>query len=239
MNNLINFQYGKRPVRTLIRNSEPWFVAKDVCEILELTNPTKALLGLDSDEKGLTTIQSLGGPQEMNIVNEPGLYTLIFKSRKAEAKTFKRWVTHEVLPAIRKTGSYAAPTTPATDPVIVELSKRLTLAEIVTLFEVRMASEGGNRSGERIEILAQGPQTTRRRHSKVDRNGIGKEVQQMIRDGHMYKEIAEVMQSRGICISRSSINRYGQRYLKTLNRNEIVTPSGLQLVQELGKAVCH
>lgn len=237
MNNLINFQYGKRPVRTLLRNNEPWFVAKDACDILGYRMASDATRLLDDDEKGTHTISTLGGPQEMIIINEPGLYTLIFGSRKPEAKAFKRWVTHEVLPAIRKTGSYLA--TPATDPVIVELSKRLTLAEIVTLFEVRMASEGGNRSGERIEILAQGPQTTRRRHSKVDRNGIGKEVQQMIRDGHMYKEIAEAMQNRGICISRSSINRYGQRYLKTLNRNEIVTPSGLQLVQELGKAVCH
>ena len=237
MNNLINFQYGKRPVRTLLRNNEPWFVAKDACDILGYRMASDATRLLDDDEKGTHTISTLGGPQEMIIINEPGLYTLIFGSRKPEAKAFKRWVTHEVLPAIRKTGSYLA--TPATDPVIVELSKRLTLAEIVTLFEVRMASEGGRRSGEQIEILTQGAQTTRRRHSKVDQYGIGKEVQQLLRDGRTYNEIAEIMGSRGISISRSSINRYGQRYLKALNRQEIVTPSGLRLVQEVGKAVCH
>ena len=81
--------------------------------------------------------------------------------------------------------------------------------------------------------------STRRRHSKVDDNNLGKEVQQLIRDGQTYREIAEILQLRGICISLASIGRYAQRYLKTLNRQEVVTPSGLRLVQEVGKAVCH
>lgn len=74
--------------------------------MLGLDNVTKALLTLDDDEKGLTIIQTPGGPQKINIINEPGLYSLILRSRKPEAKQFKRWVTHEVLPEIRRTGKY-------------------------------------------------------------------------------------------------------------------------------------
>lgn len=86
-------------------NNEPWFVAKDVCEILEISNPTMALQRLDEDERSKF---NLGRQGETNIVNEPGLYTLILGSRKPEAKQFKRWITHEVIPTIRKTGGYVA-----------------------------------------------------------------------------------------------------------------------------------
>jgi anti-repressor protein len=98
------FQYQDHQVRTVIKDGEPWFVAKDVCEILEITNPTMALQRLDDDERAKF---NLGRQGETNIVNEPGLYTLILGSRKPEAKQFKRWVTHEVIPSIRKTGSYS------------------------------------------------------------------------------------------------------------------------------------
>lgn len=84
------------------------FVAKDVCECLELDLASGAR-GLDDDEKGLHTVQTPGGQQEMSIVSEAGLYSLILRSRKPEAKTFKRWITHEVLPAIRKHGGYLTP----------------------------------------------------------------------------------------------------------------------------------
>lgn len=99
------FVFNGKPVRTLVINNEPWFVAKDVCEILEISNPTMALQRLDEDERSKF---NLGRQGETNIVNEPGLYTLILGSRKPEAKQFKRWVTHEVIPTIRKTGGYVA-----------------------------------------------------------------------------------------------------------------------------------
>lgn len=106
------FEYdGSRQVRTVEKDGEMWFVAKDVCDILEHTNARKAVKSLDDDEKSSVTISygtsKLGGNPNMVIVNEPGLYKLIFKSRKTEAKNFTRWVTHEVLPSIRKTGAYA------------------------------------------------------------------------------------------------------------------------------------
>lgn len=96
--------------RVIERDGDPWFVAKDVCadEVLGIRT-NDALNSLDDDEKGYDTIVSLGGPQRMAIINEPGLYSLILRSRKSRAREFKRWVTHEVLPAIRKTEAYVSP----------------------------------------------------------------------------------------------------------------------------------
>lgn len=98
------FDFKGAPLRTLTdKAGEPWFVAKDVCAILEISNPSDALKRLDDDERSRF---NLGRQGETNIVNEAGLYVLVLGSRKPEAHEFKRWVTHEVLPQIRKTGGY-------------------------------------------------------------------------------------------------------------------------------------
>lgn len=97
-------EFGK--VRVVEHEGQPWFVAKDVCEILELGNPRSSLALLDGDEKDIHSMDTPGGKQGMTIVSESGLYSLILRSRKPEAKAFKRWVTHEVIPSIRKTGGY-------------------------------------------------------------------------------------------------------------------------------------
>lgn len=99
------FNYRDQEVRTVIQDGQPWFVAKDVCEILGIKNATQAVSKLDIDERSMLNIGRQGNT---NIVNEPGLYTLILGSRKPEAKQFKRWITHEVIPTIRKTGGYVA-----------------------------------------------------------------------------------------------------------------------------------
>lgn len=99
-----NAAFGK--IRTLTIDGEPWFVAADVCKALELGNPSMTVERLDADEKGISSIDTLGGKQRMAIINEPGLYSVILCSRKPEAKAFKRWITHEVIPAIRKYGGY-------------------------------------------------------------------------------------------------------------------------------------
>lgn len=101
------FNYGEIQVRTVTVDGEPWFVAKDVCTAIgiDVTQTRR----LDSDEKGLHSIQTPGGTQELACVNEPGLYSLILGSRKPEAREFKRWITHEVIPAIRKHGGYLTP----------------------------------------------------------------------------------------------------------------------------------
>ena len=97
-----NEEFGS--VRTATINGEPWFVANDVCAILEIDRTQTRRL--DDDEKGMCLIHTLGGDQKMSIVNEFGLYSLILRSRKPEAKAFRRWITHEVIPAIRKHGMY-------------------------------------------------------------------------------------------------------------------------------------
>lgn len=112
-----NSEFGA--VRVVDVNGEPWFVAKDVCECLELGNPRTSIALLDEDEKGVHTMDTPGGAQEMSIVSEAGLYSLILRSRKPEAKAFKRWITHEVLPTIRRTGQYggyALPRVPQSFP---------------------------------------------------------------------------------------------------------------------------
>lgn len=109
MNELKIFEspdFGK--VRTMEIDGEPYFVGKDVAEILEYTNPRKALIDhVDSEDKGVTKCDTLGGTQEMTVINESGLYSLILSSKLPKAKEFKRWVTSEVLPSIRKHGAYA------------------------------------------------------------------------------------------------------------------------------------
>lgn len=121
-------QFGK--IRTSIVDGEPWFVAADVCRALEIGNPTMALSRLDDDEKALISIEGLSkGNDKGNIVNEPGLYNLVLGSRKPEAKEFKRWITHEVIPSIRKHGAYMTPDTiekVLTDPdTIIKLATQL------------------------------------------------------------------------------------------------------------------
>lgn len=108
-NQLQIFNYQSKQVRTVAKDGEPWFAAKDICDILELGNSRMALERLDNDEKGVSLIDTPGGTQSMQVVNEPGLYVLILGSRKKEAKAFKRWITHEVIPSIRKHGAYMTP----------------------------------------------------------------------------------------------------------------------------------
>ena len=97
MNEIIKFQFRENQVRTLTIDGNPWFIAKDVCEALGLSDTSKALLPLDDDEKGTNKVRTPGGEQEMLVINKPA------------AKPFRKWVTAEVLPSIRKTGAYRQP----------------------------------------------------------------------------------------------------------------------------------
>lgn len=121
MSDIIPFEFETRPVRVALdERGEPWFVAADVCTALELPDTHKAVARLDADEKGRNSIPTPGGPQEMTVVSEAGLYALVLGSRKASAKRFKRWVTHEVLPSIRKTGGYSALAAQPTPPHLTQ-----------------------------------------------------------------------------------------------------------------------
>ena len=114
MSNLIPLShpdFGRMRVH-LDEKGNPWWVAKDVCRVLGLTNPSVVVSALDDDEKDdLNLTDTIGRAQKMALVNEPGLYSLVLRSRKPLAKKFKRWLTHDVMPALRETGSYALPKT--------------------------------------------------------------------------------------------------------------------------------
>lgn len=109
MSSIIPFSFEHYAVRAITIDTQPWFVASDVAEALQYSEASAMTRHLDDDEKGLSIVQTPGGDQEMLVINESGLYSAILRSRKASAKRFKKWVTAEVLPAIRKTGRYESP----------------------------------------------------------------------------------------------------------------------------------
>ena len=110
MNDILVFHYKSSEVRTVELNGEPWFVLKDVCAVLGISNHKMTAQRLDADEVSLTDLtDSMGRQQETTVINESGLYNVILRSDKPEAKPFRKWVTSEVLPSIRKTGSYTMP----------------------------------------------------------------------------------------------------------------------------------
>ena len=111
MNEIQIFNYNSVEVRTIQNDGEPWFVLKDVCNVLHIGNSRDVVARLDQDEKGVGQIDTLGGKQEMTIINESGLYNVILRSDKPEAKPFRKWVTSVVLPTIRRHGMYATPDT--------------------------------------------------------------------------------------------------------------------------------
>lgn len=127
-NQITRFDFHGATVRVFTdEHGEPWFIAKDVCAVLEIGNPSQALTNLDDDEKGITTTDTLGGPQKTVTVSESGFYRLVLRSRKPVAKEFQRWVTHEVLPQIRRTGGYI--------PVSDTDDEKLILAKAVGIFQ--------------------------------------------------------------------------------------------------------
>jgi len=129
-NELQIFNFEEKEIRTVLIDKEPWWIAKDVCDYLEHSNVSMALENLDEDEKTILNIQELNntlsntysiisaGNPNLNFINESGLYHLIFNSRKPQAKQFRKWITHEVIPSIRKTGQYSIPQKPKDNPIL-------------------------------------------------------------------------------------------------------------------------
>lgn len=132
-----------------------WFVAKDVCRVLDLGNVTEALRGLEDDERCSVVLNTSGGPQDSKTVSESGLYSLIFRSRKPEAKRFRKWVTSEVLPTLRKTGTYAAPGAALALPDAHAAALRLkpALRERLLSDALQAARLAGMSSVEEVEAL--------------------------------------------------------------------------------------
>lgn len=140
--NLQSFSFDDELVRVVMRDGEPWFVAADACRVLGIQNVSQALENFDDDEKGIASGYTLGGQQQLLVVSEPGLYRLIFMSRKPNAKPFQRWVRHDVLPSIRRTGRYEArggydAGTPLVDPRPGDLLQEPLLHRLHILRECR------------------------------------------------------------------------------------------------------
>lgn len=129
MNDLQVFDFEQKSVRVVMKGSEPWWVAKDVADILEFQDAANAIRLLDEDEKGTQKVSTPGGEQEMSVINESGLYTLIMRSNKPEAKRFRKWVTSEVLPTIRKTGRYSVKSNPDEERKLEIARQRIALQE--------------------------------------------------------------------------------------------------------------
>jgi prophage antirepressor-like protein len=134
MSNIILFDFENHAIRFVGTAENPWWVADDICKALDLDDTSKAVSTLKHGEKGTTTVRTLGGDQEMLTVNEPGLYRLIFKSRKAASERMKDWVFSVVLPSIRKTGNYSI----APIPVVPQLpSRELALETAVAIDRIQ------------------------------------------------------------------------------------------------------
>lgn len=159
MGDLKVFAYGEQQVRTVLVDDAPWWVLADVCKALGVTNSRNASSRLDPDEKGVHLVDTLRGKQRMTVVNESGLYSVILRSDKPEAKKFKRWVTHEVLPSIRQTGAYAASASAPVDPVPVaapvapELPAEVRLKRAELL--IRAAEHPALPQDEQVRLLNQ------------------------------------------------------------------------------------
>lgn len=139
-----NFPVTGQPVRSFLRNDAPWFIGRDACAVLEIAKPESSLALLDEDEKDTHTVGTPGGPQVVTVISESGLYSLILRSRKPEAKAFKRWITHEVLPEIRKTGGYRSNGTALdiNDPrAVIVLAQAAERSAVMLIEERRLRAE--------------------------------------------------------------------------------------------------
>lgn len=154
-----NEQFGK--IRVIMINGEPWFVAADVCKVLELNSVSKAIERLGENEKsfatiparGMNNIPTRGGEQKMLIINEPGLYKLIFTSRKKEAIDFQNWVYHDVLPSIRKTGNYSL-NAPEAAPIALRNSARSDAQKKDACVYALEMSDGTVKIGQSSDVRA-------------------------------------------------------------------------------------
>lgn len=137
MSALLSYQFDDAPVRVVMIAGDPWFVANDLARVLEIRNSRDALSRLDEDEKGVTTSDTLGGIQEMNVVSESGMYALVLGSRKPEARRFRKWVTSEVLPELRRTGKYQMHELEPAPPQAIDLDPSRLVAGVSVIREAR------------------------------------------------------------------------------------------------------
>ena len=191
------FNFNSATLRALTdENGEPWFVAKDICDILDISNNRDAISQLDSDEKNTVVISDgIPGNPNKTIISEPGLYKLIMRSRKPEAREFQRWVTHEVLPSIRKHGIYATETT--IDQILADPD-----------FGIRLLTNLKEERAKRIEAENQVKELAPKAKALDDFTNVP--------DALLVREAAKLLSNAGTPIGekklREWLNRYGWTY---------------------------
>ncbi|MCQ9367978.1 BRO family protein [Brevibacterium sp. 91QC2O2] len=170
MNELMNiFSYQDTEIRVVMVDGEPWFVAADIARILGYRMASDMTRRLDEDERGTRSVRTPSGEQEMTVISEPGLYSAVMGSQVPGAKAFKRWITREVLPSIRKTGGYGATPAALDDQQIVARALQITTAQVAELeaaravdapkvqaYEALMDSDGAYSIGAVAKIIGQG-----------------------------------------------------------------------------------
>lgn len=200
------FRYESHEVRTVLVAGEPWFVALDVCTVLGIRNPSDALRGLDDDEVGTTeVIDAMGRSQQVKTISEPGLYALLARSRRPEARPFRRWVNHEVLPAVRRTGSYSV------EPVAPRSEIDLIIAAAVEM--KRMHAQIEQAAAAAIEAS----QDARMANARID----------AIEGRHDWFSALGYAKTNGLATDSVSLARLG-KLASTIGRSEGIEPNKVQ-----------
>jgi len=209
------FQFDSHEIRVVLIDGEPWFVAKDICNVLEHTNSSKALERLKDYEKGLTTVSTRGGNQEMAIISESGLYRLVLTSRKPQAEPFQDWVVQVVLTAIRKTGSYSVHSQPQTQqPQLPSRQLALETAKAVTEIQNLLSDNNPRLAQFLID------------HAISDLMPAGNSL-----TGVKLKGVAEIAESLGLPVNlnnRTSLGKFVKKSCKHLFQEEERLVNGQQ-----------
>lgn len=212
-NQIIPFEYGENQVRSLLINDEPWFVAKDVCDVLEIQNATQAVDRLDEDERAMFNIGRQG---ETNIISESGLYSLTLGSKKSEAKPFKRWITHDVIPEIRKTGSYTVQPMSQAE-IIAAQANLLVEIEHKTNAALSAAESAQNRLTGALDALAKPPETDWQQSigDRIKRICLENSLSYVVMFGDLYKELEDTTHvdlKKRVIMLRKRMEKSGATY---------------------------
>lgn len=215
MNTLQVFSYNGAQIRTVEQNGEPWWVLKDVCDILGIANSRDVVNRLDDDEKGVGQIDTLGGAQEMTIISESGLYNVILRSDKPEAKPFRKWVTAEVLPSIRRSGGYIS----NTDELIAKTATAVVTEVVKQIVPILQRLSPYYDPLEDLRAASIAAPLPRRKAAPGIIRRLDEDVRRqvddmMLTDKFNYDDIREYLARFGIVISNSAIYRYRKSFYR-------------------------